>query len=488
MTKTRCTEPANRIDPAVPIQGASTEDRSERSCRRELLVLAAAVCSYGLMQSVTVPTLPAIQIEFRTDQATAAWVLTAFLVAASVATPIGGRIGDSFGKRRVLLLSLGALTAGSLIAVLAPSIEVLIAARVVQGLGGGIIPLSFGIIRDVLPEKRIAGGIAITSSMLAVGFGTGIVVAGPISELVGYHLLFLLPAVVAASVAIAARLLLPETRVVSGVRVPLFSAVLLGGWLVALSLGVSKAPAWGWTSTAVGCLLSAALVLFACWVYAELASSVSLIDLRMMARRGVWTVNLVALFSGMAMYGSFGFFPQFNQTPPENGYGFGATVTEAGHMMIPAAICSFLAGVFAARVAAVIGLRVALILGSVIVASALYSTAFAHDDPWMIYASAGFTGLGAGLTFACLANAAVAAAPRSQTGVAAGVNANLRTVGGTIGAAVMTTFVTSHTLSSGYPDEPGYTHGFTFLATAALLAALLGLLIPRGMERRTRVG
>jgi MFS family permease len=486
MTDTRCTEPVGRFDLPAPSQGAPTEDRScDRSYRRELSVLAAAVCSYGLMQSVTVPTLPAIQIEFRTDQATAAWVLTAFLVAASVATPIGGRIGDSFGKRRVLLLSLGALTVGSLIAVLAPSIEVLIAARVVQGLGGGIIPLSFGIIRDVLPEKRIAGGIAITSSMLAVGFGMGIVVAGPISELVGYHLLFLLPAVVAASVAVAARLVLPETRALTGVRVPLISALLLGGWLVALSLGISKAPSWGWASTTVGCLLSAALSLLACWVYAELTSSVALIDLRMMARRGVWTVNLVALFSGMAMYGSFGFFPQFNQTPSENGYGFSATVTEAGHMMIPAAIASFLAGVFAARVAAVIGLRVSLILGSTIVASALYFTAFVHADPWMIYASAGFTGLGAGLTFACLANAAVAAAPRSQTGVAAGVNANLRTVGGTIGAAAMTTFVTSQTLASGYPAELGYTHGFAFLATAALLAALLGLLIPRGIKRHT---
>lgn len=483
MTEARCTEAPDRFKPSVANPDPPAEDR--RSYRRELLVLAAAVCSYGLMQSVTVPTLPAIQIEFQTDQATAAWVLTAFLVAASVATPIGGRIGDSFGKRRVLLLSLGALTLGSLIAVIAPSIEMLIAARVVQGLGGGILPLSFGIIRDALPEKRVAGGIAVTSSMLAVGFGMGIVVAGPISEVVGYHLLFLLPAVVAASVAVAARLILPETRVVSGVRVPLVSALLLGGWLVALSLGVSKAPTWGWTSTAVGCLLSSALILFTCWVYAELTSSVHLIDLRMMARRGVWTVNLAALFSGMAMYGSFGFFPQFNQTPSESGYGFGASVTEAGHMMIPAALASFLAGVLAARVAAVVGLRAALVIGSVVVSSALYFTAFSHDNRWELYASAGLTGLGAGLSFACLANAAVAAAPRSQTGVAAGVNANLRTVGGTIGAAIMTTFVTSHTLASGYPAEPGYTHGFAFLATAALFAALFGLLIPRGIKQPT---
>jgi len=442
-------------------------------------VLAVGVCSYSLLQSMTVPALPRIQHELNTDQSTAAWVLTAFLLAASVATPIGGRLGDSFGKRRMLVVSLSALAVGAVLAALATSIEVMIAARVVQGLGGGAVPLAFGIIRDELPPRRIPGAIAFTSSLLAVGFGTGIVLAGPIIDTLGYHWLFLLPAAVSGAGAVAALLVLPESPVRSREPIAAMPALLLASWLIALLVGVSKAPSWGWLSPAVVGCLAAAAALFGLWVYAECTVTVPLIDLHLMGTRGVWTANLVALLIGVAMYGSFGFLPQFNQTPRENGYGFDATVTEAGHMMLPAAAGTFLCGLVAARLATRIGVRQAIVLGCLITSGGLGVAVLAHDQKWEMYLAGGLSGLGTGLTFACLANAVVAAVPPEKTGVATGMHANIRTVGGSIGAAVMTTIVTANLGSSGFPVEDGYTHGFAFLAAAALLAGLAGLLIPR---------
>lgn len=443
-----------------------------------LAVLAAAVASYSLLQTMSIPTLPLIEHELDTDQATVAWVLTAFLVSSAVSTPLVGRLGDAFGKRRLLVVSLSLLAVGSLAAAAAPKIEVMILARVLQGFGGGVLPLAFGIARDEMPPARVPGSIGLISSLLAVGSGTGIVVAGPIVDGLGYHALFVLPAILTALAAIAAALVIPESPVRSFQGVSFAPALALSGWLVPLLLGLTKAPIWGWTSTRVLGLFGVTVVMCIAWVQAERRATAPLIDLGLLRFRGVWSTNLVALLTGAALYSSFGLLPQFNQTPRETGYGFSASVTEAGHMMLPGTICSFMLGLVGARIAARIGLRTTIVLGTFAISGALAMAALAHQQAWQLYVVSGLSGVGAGLAFACLSTAVVESVPPSQTGVATGMNANLRTVGGSIGVAVTTTLATAHTLPSGYPLESGYTQGFAVLAGSAGAAALAALLIP----------
>lgn len=448
------------------------------SPRLTFAIVAIGVCSYSLLQSVSVPTMPLIQAELETDQATASWILTAFLLSASVATPIIGRMGDSFGKRRMYVWSLAALTAGAVLAAVAPSIEVMIGARVLQGLGGGTLPLAFAILRDELPKERVAGAIALTSSLLSMGFAAGIVLAGPVAETLGFRALFLLPALVAAGAAISVLRMVPESPVLTREPIPLLPALLLTGWLVALLLGVSQAPTWGWTAPATIGLLGAAGVLLALWVRVEWTCAQPLVDLRLMGRRGVWSANLVALLIGIAMYASFGFIPQLIQTPEATGYGFGASVTVSGYLMLPTAVASFLCGLVSARLAELVGMRRILVIGGGITAISLAMIAFVHAEPWQMCLASALSGLGTGLVFANLANAVVAAVPPEHTGVATGMNANIRTVGGTIGSAVMTSVVTVETLPSGYPVEQGYINGFVFLAIVATAAAFAAMLIP----------
>src|SRR5689334_14214869 len=118
-------------------------------------VLAASVTAYTLLQSLVIPVLPTIQEDLHTTQNTVTWVLTAYLLSASICTPIMGRIGDMIGKERVFVATLGALAAGSLLAALATDVQVMIIARVVQGIGGGVLPLAFGIIRDEFPREKL---------------------------------------------------------------------------------------------------------------------------------------------------------------------------------------------------------------------------------------------------------------------------------------------------------------------------------------------
>ncbi|MET0930754.1 MAG: MFS transporter [Aeromicrobium sp.] len=447
-------------------------------------VLAVAVASYTLMQSLTIPVLTQIEEVFDTDQSTVTWVLTAYLLSASVFTPIMGRLGDAYGKQRLLVISLVMLALGSLVAALAPTIGVLILARVIQGVGGGVLPLAFGIIRDEFPLEKIGGAVSVVSSLLAVGFGAGIVLAGPLTSSLGFRWLFWLPFIVTAVAAVVAVVVVPESPVRTPGRIAVLPALMLSGWLVALLLGLSQAPKWGWGDPRTIGLLVAAVVIAAVWIKVELTVDVPLIDMKMMRLPGVWTTNLVALLLGVGMYASFGFIPQFNQTPGTNGYGFGSTVTESGLILLPAAVMTFLTGLVAAPIARRVGPKTVVVFGSALGAAGMFLLAAFHAEAWQVALTNAISGTGIGLAFACLAGLIVAAVTPEQTGVASGMNANIRTIGGSIGTAVMASIVTAQYLPSGFPKEIGYSAGFVVLGGALLAGAIAGLLIPAMSEKK----
>jgi MFS family permease len=162
---------------------------------------------------LVIPVLTTVQHQLHTTQATVTWVLTAYLLSASVMTPILGRVGDMIGKERVFVATLIALAIGSLLAAVAPSIGVMIVARVIQGVAGGMIPVAFGIIRDEFPAGKVPGAIGALASLTAVGGGLGIVLAGPIVDALDYHWLFWLPMILTVAAAVAAVLFVPESPV-----------------------------------------------------------------------------------------------------------------------------------------------------------------------------------------------------------------------------------------------------------------------------------
>jgi EmrB/QacA subfamily drug resistance transporter len=441
-------------------------------------VLVLGIAAFALLQSLVIPVLTTVQHQLHTTQGTVTWVLTAYLLSASIMTPILGRVGDMKGKERVFVASLVALAVGSLLAALAPSIEVMIVARVIQGAGGGMVPVAFGIIRDEFPSEKVTGAVGALAALTAIGAGLGIVLAGPIVNALDYHWLFWLPMILTIVAAVAAVLFVPESPVRAPGRISWLPAVLLSAWLVALLVALSEAPVWGWGSGRVLGLLAAAVVLAAGWMIAELRATTPLIDMHMMRRTTVWTNNLVALLIGMGMYATFAFLPEFVQTPTAAGYGFGASITRSGLMLLPATITMFVVGMSVGRLARRLGGKVLVIAGCLIGSVAMAVLAFAHGHEWEIYLSTALMGIGFGLAFSAMAALVVAAVPTSQTGVASGMNANIRTIGGSIGAAMMASIVTSQLAPSGLPKESGYTIGFAVMAGSLVLAALAGLLIP----------
>jgi EmrB/QacA subfamily drug resistance transporter len=453
-----------------------------RSPRLILAVLALGGCAYALSQSLVVPALPVLQRDLHTSSSGVAWVFTSYLLAASVVTPIAGRLGDMFGKKRVLVVALAGLAVGALLAAVATSLPLMILARTIQGLGGAIFPLAFGIIRDEVPRERVAGAIALISGILGIGGGLGIVLAGPILQHLSYHWLFWIPFAATVLATAAAIALVPESSTRQPGTIHWLGGALLSAWLVALLLAVSEGPAWHWSSAKTLGLFALAAVVAAAWVKAESRARHPLVDMRMMRLPRVWTTNTAALLLGFGMYAAFILIPAFVQTPRSTGYGYGASVSQAGLYLLPTTLALVITSPIGGRLSNRVGSKVPLVVGSVVTTAAFAVLATAGAR-WEIYLAAALVGTGIGFAFASMANLIVEAVPAGQTGVATGMNTIVRTIGGAIGAEVAASVLAAHVLASGAPAKAGYTITFWICAAVLVVGVLAALAVP-GRARR----
>lgn len=432
-----------------------------------------------MMQSAVAPALPVIQEDLHASGTATAWVFTGFLLSASVLTPIVGRLGDMFGKERTLVISLVIFSLGVLTAALARSIGVLIAARILQGSSGAIFPLSFGIIRDEFPREKAAGGIAMVSAILGIGGGLGIILAGPIISALDYHWLFWLPLVVTVAATLGAVFFVPESPVKSPGRVDWLGAVLLSAWLVLLLLGITQTSEWGWGDPRVWALIGAAAVMLVVWARYEERVPVPLVDVGMMRVRAVFSVNAAAFLIGVGLYGSFILIPEFAEAPASAGYGFDATVTEAGLFMLPATLAMLVVSPFAGWLANRIGARVGLIFGCLSATLAFALLGLGHTHRFEMYVGTALMGTGVAFAYSTLAILIVEAVPPSQTAVATGMNTVMRTLGGAVGGQIVASVIAGTVVAAGLPTEAGFTVAFLIGAGACLLSGIAALTVPR---------
>ena len=451
-----------------------------------LAVLAVAGLSFALLQTMVAPALPAIQREYGASTTAVTWVLTIYLLSASIATPVLGRLGDMFGKERLLVVVLLVLGAGTLISALSHSLEVLIAGRAVQGAGGAIFPLAFGIIRDEFPRERVGAGIGLISATFGIGGGAGLVLAGVIVDHLDYTWIFWLSLVVILGAVVATHFFVPESPVKTPARIDWGGAALLAVGLGSGLIAVSEGNGWGWGSKPVLALLALSTVTLAAWVRYELRVAEPLVDMRMMRMRGVWTTNVTALMVGFGMFGSFLLVPQLVQMPEAAGFGFGASVTQAGLFLLPSSAVMLFAGPFSGWLGARFGSRTPVLIGIALVALGFVQLAVLHDAHWHIYLNSVITGAGIGLSFAAMATLIVDAVPQTQTGIATGMNTIMRSVGGALGAQISASIVGAHLGVSGLPTENGFVVAFLVSAGALGLAFAAALLIPRGITAPRR--
>lgn len=436
------------------------------------------VMAYSLSMAVMTPALPQVQDGLGTTPAGAAWTLTAMTLSAAVATPVVGRLGDLYGPRRVLLAVLVVATAGSVTAAVAWSVPVMLLGRALSGIGSGVFPLAYTIIRDAVPAARRASAVGLMSSMLGLGGAVAWCIAGPIIDLLGWRWLLWVPVAGLVPGLALAWWIVPRSERREGASVDWWGAVLFAAWMVAALTAVTEGMEWGWTSPGVLGLLAVAAVSACAWLRVESRVAEPLIDLRLMRLRGVWTANAASLLAGYSLMAGGLLFPLLVQLPEDTGHGFGGTATQAALLQLPASIGMTVAGMTAGLLDRRFGSRAVLFGGALLTALGYGYVAFQHDALWQLYAGSIARGIGLGFAYAAVATLVVAAVPPSETGVATGVNTLIRTVGASLGPQISAVILVM------VPGEGGYTGGFAMSAAVMVAVLPLALLVPRGRGRR----
>ena len=457
--------------------GASGQDEQPPTSQpnRVLTVLLAACASFALSQILVLPALPTLARDYGATPTTTSWILTGFLLSASIATPVVGKLGERYGKGRVLTATLLVFSVGAVVNALAPSVEVLIAGRVLQGVAGGVFPLAFGVVRDCFPRAKVPAAISLISAIFGVGSGIALPLSGLIVDHLDVSWLFWL-GLVALPVAAAAHRWVPPSPRSGGDSIDWAGAALLAAVLASLLLGVTQAPTLGWGSPANVALLGGGVVLLLLWIRLEPRIAEPLIRLDVLTQRTVATTNLTAFMIGLAMFSGFLLMPQLAQAPPDPG--LGTTATIAGLLLLPSAIGQLLVGSFAGRLGVRLGFRSTLVLGAALTSVSFTQLAIAHSQPWHLMLGGFVLGAGVAFAFGSMANLIVQSVRSNEVGVATGLNTVIRTVGGAFGSAIATTVLAANAGSTGSPSAEGYITGFVIAAAAAVLATITALMVP----------
>ncbi|NBH03899.1 MFS transporter, partial [Amycolatopsis sp. SID8362] len=445
-------------------------------------VLAFAGIVVSLMQTLVIPLIPALPGLLHASAADATWAITATLLAGAVATPTVGRLGDMYGKRRMLLLSLGALVAGSAIGALSDSLAPMVAGRALQGLAAGVIPLGISIMRDELPTERLGSATALMSASLGVGGALGLPAAALLAENADWHVLFWTAAALGLVVVGLVVALVPESPVRTGGRFDVPGAAGLSIALVCLLLAISKGADWGWGSAATLGLFAAAVVVLLLWGRWELRTARPLVDLRTTARRQVLLTNIASAVFGFAMFAMSLVLPQLLQLPAATGYGLGKSMLAVGLVMAPSGLVMMALAPVSARVSRTRGPKTTLMLGAVVVAAGYALGIGLMSATWQLVVVSSVIGAGIGLAYGAMPALVMGAVPVSETAAANSLNTLMRSIGTSVSSATAGQVLARWTIGFGpvtLPSQNGFRLVLAMGSAAALIALAVAAFLPR---------
>lgn len=465
----------------TPIDTSATRTRRTPPAA---VVAALAGCGVAVAQTFTlvVPMVPLFPALLHTTTANASWMATATVLAGAVATPLAGRLGDMYGKRRMLIGSLVLLVAGSILCAVSPSLTPMLVGRTLQGAAAGVLPLGISILRDELPQARINSGIALISSTLGLGAGLGLLLGGFIVDHLHWQLVFWVSAVMGVLAISVVLLLVPASGVASGGRFDVIGAAGLSVVLVATLLPISKGSEWGWSNPLTLGLLAPAPLLACLWAWHQSRATRPFVSLRVMASRPVLLTNIAALALGFAGFANFMATTTVMQLPVSTGFGFGVSLTTAGLCLLPGTAMFLVVSPLSGRLSSARGPHVTLALGALVITCGYLARMVLTERIWHIIVGALIVSIGTALTYSALPTLIVASVPASETATANGLNALMRAVGTATASAVfaavlgaMSTTVAGREL----PTADAFVVYFGIAGTGALVATGLAIALAR---------
>lgn len=454
-----------------------------------IAVLAFAGLCSSFMFTLVVPLQAELPNLLNASREDTSWVVTITLLVAAVATPISGRLGDMYGKRRVIIVLMALLIVGSVIAAMSGSIVGVIIGRALQGGVTGVIPLGIAIMRDILPSRHLSTAVALMSATMGVGGALGMPLAAHLALNADWHMLFWLAAGLGVVGLILVLLFVPEDVLLSPGRLDLLGAAGLAIGLSGLLLYVSRGAEWGWTSPIGLTLIIGGIVVLLLWGWYQLRTTDPLLDLRVAARPAVLLTNIAAIGMGFALFSSNVTFPQMLELPVETGSGFGLDMVTAAFIIMPAGIVMMVISPLSGWLERTIGPRPLFTAGAAAIVLA-YVFVLVWSTEWVhILIANAIIGVGIGFTFAAMPMIIMRAVPANETGASNGLNALFRSVGTSSASAVMGGVLAAMSVEVdgvAVPTREAFDVCFWLAIIAGLIALVLAVFIPKSPSREPR--
>ncbi|WP_221353418.1 MFS transporter [Streptomyces beigongshangae] len=444
--------------------------------------LAFAGTTAAIMQTLVTPLIADLPRILDSTASNTAWVITVTLLVAAVCVPVTGRLGDLLGKRRMLLACSVPLVVGSVVCALSSSVVPMIVGRGLQGVGMGMVPLGIALLRDVIPAEKLSSSIALVSASMGIGGGLGLPIAAAVAQYANWRVLFWGSAVLATVIAVLIWFLVPDVPAAAkGQRFDAPGAVGLGVGLVCLLLAVSKGAEWGWGSATTLGLFAAAVVTLLAWGFWETRTRDPLVDLRTTARPRVLLTNAASLFVGFGMYAGMLIVPQLLQFPEETGYGLGQSMLAAGLWMAPGGIMMMLVSPLGGKLTDARGPKFTLISGILVIAAGYGLALVLMGSAWGLMLVLMVTSSGVGLAYGAMPALIMSSVPLSETAAANGFNTLMRSLGTSVGAAVVGVVLSQMSVTTGgysITSEDGFRTALIIGGAVALVAAVVAAAIP----------
>lgn len=459
----------------VPVDPELTDDKHAGAAIAVVAVLCFGGLVASLMQTLIIPIQPELPELLNTTSSNASWVVTATLLAAAVAMPIAGRLGDMLGKQRVLLASAVLLIVGCLVCALSSSLIPMIVGRAIQGLAMGFIPLGISLMREVTPPRLTAMAVSAMSATMGVGGAIGLPLAAWVAQQFNWHALFWVSGGLAVIVTILVAVLVPHVNDSASGHFDLIGAIGLAIGLAGVLIAVSKGNDWGWSSGGTLGLLLGGIAVLIIWGIFELRHSDPLVDLRTTARPAVLLTNIAAIAVGFGMMAQMIVVPQLLEMPEAVG-GLGQSLLAAGLWIAPGGLMMLVFAPVSGTLLNTIGAKYTLAIGATVLGVGYLAAFFLMDAPWQLGLASVISSAGVGIGYAAMPTLIMGAVPMTEAGAAVGLNGLMRSIGTTSASAVMALVLTSSTTSFGPVDVPNH-NAFQWCFMIGAIAAFVGVAI-----------
>ncbi len=460
------------------------EKDQKSSIKAFVVVMVFAELTCAVEASMIYAALAAL---FRTygDPVKVGWLITAFLLVSAAAAAVVGRLGDMFGRKRMLVTVLLCALAGSLISAASESLEWIIVGRAIQGVSAAILPLSYGLIRERLPIKYVPLSVGIIAGTAVLGAAIGYLAGGVIVDHLPWRTLFLFSASLAAIGALLCWKFLESSPVTANVGdVDIVGGLLFVPAITAILYAITQVRQLGWAAPQVWLTIVIGVLVLAFWVRYEARHKCPLIDVRLLLNRQILAANLAFACAALGMLQSQMIILPLMQQPTWTVVGLGATAAFAGSLKGAATLLGTVGGPLAGYIGGRFGSRQALLLGATISTGIWIAITLYHSNLWLVAAAGVLTTIGAGVIYGAVANLVVEAAPPQRVSEATGLSSVVRALAGALGSQAIAMVLASSTVSdpaqgSGvFPTQQAYTIALSLVAVMSAGCLIAGLMLP----------